>query len=118
MAKLLFAKAFDKDYFGKAKLPGILEAALRNRDGAAVESKRKPKELSHSLFKAGTKDARAHPTLVFPAAANVGSGRIEAADPREAVVDALCASTAFAPIFGAQMLKHGAGPRGLSMGAM
>jgi predicted acylesterase/phospholipase RssA len=114
VARLLYVKAFDPQYFGETKLTDMLRAALRGDHSAKSDGSANRKTLNHYLF---TKTAeqklepRKHPILVMPVAANVGSGEIEATNPQESVVDALCAATALVPLFRAQPLQHGDAPK-------
>lgn len=112
-ARLLFVKAFDPAYYGKTDLNAMVSAALSGEKSAASPSSPKRKALSDYLYERveGRLRPRRNPLLILPVAANIGSGQIEAADPRESVVDALCAATALVPIFRAQPLEHSQGPK-------
>ncbi|HVF70830.1 MAG TPA: patatin-like phospholipase family protein [Chthoniobacterales bacterium] len=89
----MFVDLFDPNYFGKLNMTMVTEAALDRRTSASKPQRPTTKKKLHHYSKGNS------PLEVAILAADIAEPRVCPVPPSTAVVDALMAATAIAPIF-------------------
>jgi predicted acylesterase/phospholipase RssA len=99
----IFVRLFDPHYYGRLRLPEMLDAALKDKNSKNDPS-RAPKTLGE-FAKAGI--------YVAPVAADIETGHLTVLPLKTPVVKALLAAMAVVPLFRHQKLEKEDGGRGL-----
>ena len=95
-------RCFDQHYYGNVRIDEVLTRALNHDPKPAAGTDATPKRVGD--YAAGKKTP---PIDVAPVAANVATGALEVLPSDAAVVDALMAATAAAPLFPAIQIRKG-----------